>query len=453
MAIQKDVNMLDGPLFKSVIAYTVPIIFTNILQLLFNAADLIVVGRFCGSTSVAAVGATNSLVHLIVNLFIGISAGTGIVTAQAIGSGNNVAVHRTVHTAIPTAIISGLFLTLVGVLGSEYLLGIMGTPEKVLPLSAIYMKIYFAGITATMIYNFSAAILRAAGDTRSPLIFLLIAGVVNVVLNVIFVVAFDMDVAGVALATAISQVLSAVLVVIALMRRTDACRLNLTKLKIYGKQLRSLIVIGVPSGIQGCTFSLSNVIIQSSINSLGEVVVAGGAAAASIEQFVYTSMNAFHQTAVNFSGQNTGFGNYKRIKKIFKTCCMCVATVGFVLGVTVFIFARPLLSIYITDSPAAIEQGVIRLSFICLPYLLCGLMEIPTACVRGMGYSVPPMIISIAGVCAVRLLWIFTVFQIPAFHTAASLYISYPISWAATFTAHTLLFTHILKKRIKEQGL
>lgn len=448
----RDVNMLDGPLLKSIISYTVPIIFTNLLQLMFNAADLVVVGRFCGSTSVAAVGATSSLVHLIINLFMGISVGTGIVAAQSLGSGDREAVHRTVHTAVPTALISGIILTLIGVFGSEYFLNIMGTPEKVLPLSAIYMKIYFGGICATMLYNFCAAILRAAGDTRSPLIFLLISGVLNVVLNVIFVTAFNMDVAGVALATVASQVLSALLVIIALMKRRDACRLYLTKLKIYAAQLKSLIVIGIPAGIQSCTFSLSNVIIQSSINSLGEAVVAGAAAASSIEQFVYTTMDAFNQTALNFTGQNAGFGNWMRIRKIFKTCLLCVSTVGLLLGGAAFLFARPLLSVYITDSPAAIEEGVIRIALICLPYFFCGLMVIPSAGIRGMGCSISPMIISILGVCAARLLWIFTIFQMPAFHTAASLYISYPVSWIATFLAQTVLFYHILNKKQRERS-
>ena len=343
--------MLQGPLLSGIILYTVPIILTSILQLLFNAADLVVVGRFCGSISVAAVGATGAITNLIINLFIGLSVGTGVTVAHALGSREDIVVHRAVHTALPAALVSGIILTIVGVSLSETFLHLMGTPENVLALSATYMKIYFGGITFNMVYNFCASILRAAGDTKSPLIFLTLAGVVNVVLNEIFVIVFHMNVAGVALATTISQGISAVLVVIALMRRTDACKLELNKMRFYKPQLMKIIRIGLPAGIQGSLFSISNVIIQSSVNSFGDILMSGNAAAGNIEGFVYVSINAFSQTAVNYIGQNAGAQQYKRGGKILGICLACVTAVGLVFGISAWYFGESLLSIYITDSP------------------------------------------------------------------------------------------------------
>ncbi len=443
----KDVNMLTGPIFGSVIAYTVPIILTNILQICFNTADLIVVGRFCGSLSVAAVGATSSLIHLIINLFIGLSVGCGITAAQSIGAGNKEKTFRIVHTALPLSLIVGVFLSVVGFFGSGFLLKLMGTPTKVLPLSTIYLKIYFIGIVATMVYNFCSAILRAAGDTKSPLIFLSLAGIVNVLLNLIFVILFDMDVAGVALATTISQFLSAILSVYALMRRTDSCKLNLNKMKIHKTPLLEFIRIGIPAGIQSSMFSFSNVIIQSSVNSLGEIVVSGSAASMNIENFVYTAMNAFHQTALNFTGQNIGIKNYRRAKRVFKTCLLCGALTGLILGFICFAFGKQLLGIYITDSPEAISVGMTRLAIICLSYFICGAMDVTTGAIRGMGVSLQPMIITILGVCGVRILWVFTVFRIPAFHTVASLYMSYPVSWTLTFIAELITYFAVIRKK------
>lgn len=446
---KNSINMLNGPLLKNILFYTIPIIFSSVLQLLFNAADLIVVGRFCGSVSVAAVGATTSLIHLLTNFFIGLSVGTGVTTAMSIGAGDKEYTKQIVHTAIPTALISGIILTVLGISLSENVLHLMSTPENVLPLSAIYMKIYFAGITATMLYNFCAAILRAAGDTKSPLVYLTVSGILNVLLNLIFVIFLDMDVAGVALATTISQILSALLTLYALIKRTDACKLNLKEIKIYKKPFINLIKIGLPAGVQSSLFSISNVIIQSSINSFGEVVVAGSAAAANIEGFVYVIMNSFHQTALNFAGQNAGIKNYKRILNIYKDCILCVVLTGLVLGSVCHLFADKLLSIYITDSSEAITQGIVRLTFICLPYFLAGIMDVTTGAIRGMGVSVTPMIITVIGVCVVRIVWIFSLFQIEQFHTPAGLYISYPISWILTFIAELITFIYIYKKRLK----
>ena len=442
-------SMLQGPVLWSVISYTIPIILTSVLQLLFNAADLVVVGRFCGSISVAAVGATGSITNLIVNLFIGLSVGAGVTVAHAIGSRESEDIHRAIHTALPVALVSGVVLTVVGVAMSGTFLRLMGTPENVLPLSTVYMQIYFGGITFNMVYNFCASILRAAGDTRSPLIFLSLAGVINVVLNVIFVTVLHMNVAGVALATTISQAISAVLVVIALMRRTDDCRLYLKKMKFYRIQLLKMVRIGLPAGIQGSLFSISNVMIQSSVNSFGDIFMSGNAAAGNIEGFVYVIMNSFHQTAVNFIGQNVGAHQYDRVKKTLWCCLGCVGAAGLAAGVLGFVFGPQLLSIYITDSAEAISYGMLRLNFVCLPYFICGLMDVSTGALRGMGASLEPMIISVLGVCGIRIGWIATIFQIPAFHTPQCLYISYPVSWLITFVAQFLVFQRVYRRHLR----
>lgn len=442
-------SMTEGPLFKNIVTYTIPIILTSLLQLFFNAADLIVVGRYCGSVSVAAVGATGAITNLIVNLFIGLSAGAGVTVAHALGAREDGDAHRTVHTAIPTALVSGAFLTVVGVFGSETFLRLMGTPDTVRPLSSLYMKIYFGGIIFMMVYNFSASILRAAGDTKSPLIFLLIAGVVNVALNLVFVIYFKMNVAGVALATTISQAVSAVLVIIALMRRTDACRFDPRAMRFHKPQLLKMVRIGLPAGIQGSLFSISNVIIQSSVNSFGDVFMSGNAAAGNIEGFVYVCLNAFHQTAVNFTGQNAGAHKLDRVKKTLFYCLVSVAVVGIVTGVTAYSLGETLLGIYITDSQQAIEYGMIRLSYICLPYFLCGLMDVTTGALRGLGESVGPMLISVLGVCGLRIVWIYTVFAQPRFHTPDCLYLSYIISWTLTFAVQLAFFFFVFKKHKK----
>ena len=448
--MKRNINMLKGPLWSSLIAYTIPIMLTGLLQLLFNAADLVIVGRFSGSINVAAVSATGAITNLIVNLFIGLSVGAGVAVAHGLGGNQAQEVHRTVHTALPLALVGGVLLTTVGVIFAEDLLILMKTPADVLPLSALYMRIYFCGMTFTMVYNFCASILRAAGDTKSPLIFLTVAGVVNVILNVIFVVFFHMTVDGVALATTISQGISAVLVVIALMRRTDACRLYLKKMRFYKYPLLKMIRIGLPAGIQGSMFSISNVIVQSSINSFNSgVLMSGNGAASNIEGFVYVLMNSFHQTAVNYVGQNMGAHQYKRIKKIFAYCLGYVAIAGFAAGFTVWTFGEQLLGIYITDSQEAIQYGLTRFNYIALPYFVCGLMDVSTGALRGLGASLTPMLISVMGVCGIRIAWIYTVFQMPQFHTPECLYLSYLISWTATFIFQTVAFIIIYKKRVR----
>ena len=440
-------SMLEGPLLSGMISYTIPIMLTGILQLLFNATDMVIVGQFRGSSSVAAVGATGALTNLILNLFMGMSVGTGVAVAHGIGGRQHMAIHKTVHTTLPLALVSGVILTIFGVTFSGSFLEMMGTDKDILPLATTYMQIYFGGITFTMIYNFCAAILRSAGDTKSPLIFLIIAGGSNVLLNIVFITVFGMGVDGVALATVISQGMSATLVVIALMRRTDACKLELKKIRFYGAQLKKIIGIGLPAGIQGSLFSISNVLIQSSVNSFGSMAMAGHAAAGNLDGFVYVIQNSFMQTTVNYVGQNAGAHQFSRIKKIVLNCSVMVTVCGLVSGCAMWFFGEPLLSIYLpsaTDAEA-ISYGMIRLAMVGIPYFLCGLMEISTGALRGIGSSVMPMILSIAGVCGFRIIWIMTVFQ--SFHTLDCLYFSYAVSWVLTASAQFIAFVHLFKKK------
>lgn len=452
--MKKNIDMLNGSLYSGILRYTIPVILTSLLQLLFNAADLIVVGQYCGSISVAAVGATTSLTSLIVNLFIGLSVGAGASVATALGARQNARVHRFVHTAIPTALVCGVILTVIGEAFAPAMLRLMKTPENVLPLSTVYMRIYFGGITFSMLYNFSAAILRAAGDTKSPLTYLTIAGVVNVALNIFFVTVCKMNVDGVAWATITSQAISAALVVIALTRRTDACRLQLNKMRIYGRELGKIIQIGLPAGLQSSLFAISNVIIQSSVNSFNsDAIMSGNSSAQNIEGFVYVTMNSFGQAAINFTGQNLGAHQFNRIKKIYRVCLGYVALFGVLFGGGAYLFSRQLLSIYINDSPEAIHYGMTRMVYIALPYFICGMMDVSTFSLRGLGASMTPMIISVVGACGFRVAWIYTIFQIPQFHTLNSLYVSYPISWILTFLAEFIAFTIVFKKKAQTEQL
>lgn len=439
-------DLCEGPLLRKIILYTIPIIMTGVLQLLFNAADLIVVGRYCGDLSVAAVGATSALINLIINLFIGLSVGAGVAVAHGLGAGKEENVRRTVHTAIPTAIVCGLILTVIGVTCSRTFLELMGTPYEVIGLSTEYMRIYFCGITASMVYNFGAAILRAAGDTKSPLRYLTFAGIINVIFNIVFVRVLNMNVGGVALATTISQVISAAMMISNLRRRTDCCRLSLRKMHFYKQQLARILQIGFPAGIQSSLFAVSNVIIQSSVNSFGSAVMSGNSAAANIEGFVYTTMNSFQQTAMNFTGQNYGARKYERLKYIAVISLTTVFFTGLIAGCTARFFGSTLLSFYIPDSEEAIKYGLIRMSYICIPYFLCGLMDVATGLIRGLGSSLLPMIITVLGVCGMRIGWIYTVFRSERYHSVQSLYSSYAISWTATFFIELIVFIILYKK-------
>ncbi len=448
-ARSKRIDMCNGPIFINVIRYTLPIICTSVLQLLFNAADLVIVGRFCGSNSVAAVGGTSSLINLIVNLFIGLSIGVSVSVANAIGAKDDEKISKIVHTAVPLACICGIILTFLGFTLAPPILHAMGIPDDILSLSVLYTRIYFCGMVPSLVFEFTAAIFRASGDTQTPFKYLSLAGIINVCLNVFFVTVIDLDVAGVATATVIAQVTSCVLMVITLARRNDILKLDFKKLHIHRQEFLKIVKIGLPSGLQSSVFSFSNVIIQSSVNSFGAVAMAGNAAAQNIEGFVYVTMNAFHQTSLNYTGQNIGAKKPKRILKAFIINSICVTAISLIVISVVFAFKTQLLSLYITDSPASIDFGIKRMSYICLFYFLCGIYETVNGAVRGMGYSFVSMIIAVSGVCGVRIVWIFTIFK--AYHTLDSLYISYPISWIACIIALLVAFVVIynkLKKRL-----
>ncbi len=449
--MKKNIDMLNGPLFSGVLRFAIPIVLTNLLQILFNTADKIVVGQYCGSISVAAVSATSTLTTLFVNFFIGFSIGTGVTVARALGNHNNDVVYRTVHTALPTAIICVGIISLVGISFAPTILTWMGTPQSLMPLSTLYVRIYFAGMIFNMVYNFSASILRAAGESKLPLYFLSISGVVNVLLNIFFVTVFKMNVAGVALATAISQALSAVLTVRALTRRTDACRFVLKRMHIYRKQLTAIIRNGMPAGIQNSLFALSNMVIVSAINSFNsEALISGHGAAASLEAMLHAVTGGFATTATNFVGQNAGAHNFKRVKKVYYTCLGCMAPIVFIVSLVFFIFGKPLLSLFIPDSNEAISFGMLRLTYMGLPYFLLGLMDSSTGTMRGLGYSLVPMFITLMGACGLRILWVYTVFE--KHHTIQSLYISYPTSWFVTFSVLFVLFQVIICKKIIVQN-
>ncbi len=439
-------NLLEGPFLPKIISYTVPIILTSVLQLLFNAADLMILGQFAGADTVGAVGATSSLINLMVNLFAGLAVGAGVCVAQGIGARDDDRISRAVHTAIPAAVIGGAVLTLVGVFFSRFFLELMATPANLLHYAGIYMRIYFAGIIPMLVYNFGAAILRSAGDTKSPLLYLTVAGVANVLLNLFFVIVCRMTVEGVALATTISQLLSCVLVLRKLMVRQDACRLSLKKLKIDKGSLSRIIGVGLPAGIQSSMFSIANVTIQSAVNSFNLAAVNNGCSAASnIEGFVYMSMNAFQQTATTFVGQNAGAGQYRNVRKINSLCMLCAAVTGLLLGVSGRLFAPQLLSLYLPQGGEAITYGMIRMSYVCLPYFICGIMEVLSGTLRGMGLSVVPMAASILGTCGLRILWVMTVFE--SRKTLDVLYLVYPVSWLVTIAVLLVCYFVIWNKR------
>lgn len=441
--MKREIDMTSGSLLGKIIVYTIPVILSGVLQLLFNAVDMIVVGNFAGNEALAAVGSTSSLTNLLINLFIGVSVGANVLTAHCIGARLEDETNRVVHTAIMTSIVSGLFLAVFGFFTVRPLLHMMGTPDEVIGLSTLYMRIYFAGMPVIMVYNFGSAILRALGDTQSPLYYLTLAGVLNLVMNLFFVIALHMSVAGVALATVLSQAVSAGLIIRYLMRVQGGCHLELSKLKIHGQVLLKMMRIGLPAGIQSCLFSFSNVLIQSSINLFGASAMAGSAASSSIEGFVYTSMNAFHQTTLNFTGQNAGARKYDRIPKILNTCFILVTAVGAVFGGAVYALRYPLLRIYSSDAQV-VEFGIMRATIIILTYFLCGQMEVIVGALRGLGYAIMPMIVSLLGACAFRVVWIATVFQ---WHkTLQVLYVSYPISWIVTTLVHCTCFLIVFRK-------
>ena len=446
-----EMDMCSGSILKKMLLFSLPLMCSSILQLLFNAADIIVVGNFAGDNSLAAVGANTALINLMVNFFMGFSVGANVLVAGYYGAKREEDLSKTIHTAIMLSIYSGIILTAVGVLFARQLIIMMQTPEEVVELASVYLRIYFCGMTATMLYNFGSAILRAIGDTKRPLYYLLFSGIINVALNLIFVIPLKMDVAGVALATVISQCISAFLVIRCMIKEKGSIHLDVKKLGIDRDKFLRILQIGLPASFQGIVFSLSNVVIQSSVNSFGKIAVAGNSAAANIEGFVYVAMNAFHQSAISFTSQNIGAAKYERVNRILYTAEGCVIVVGLLLGNLASLLGRPLLGLY-TSSAEVINSGLKRLNVICSTYALCGMMDVIVGSLRGMGYSVVPMIVSLIGACGLRLVWIFTGFQMEPFHSLTGLYITYPVSWFITFAAHSVCFIVIRKKLKKVWG-
>lgn len=443
---KKSIDMTSGALIPKILLFSLPLIFSNILQLLFNAADIIVVGRFAGESSLAAVGSTGSLTNLLINVFIGVSVGTNVITAHAIGQKNDRAVSDTVHTSILFSLISGVFLAFVGFFLAKPVLALMDTPPDVIDKSVLYMRIYFCGMPMTMLYNFGYAIMRAMGDTRRPMYYLIFAGIINVILNLFTVIVLHMDVAGVAIATVTSQTISALLILRCLSKMDNACHFEIKKLAIKKRTLTRMLRIGLPAGVQGALFSVSNVLIQSSVNFFGAAAMAGNTAAGNIEGFAYTAMNAVHQTSLSFTSQNLGAGRIDRIKKVFFLCLLFVFIIGSMLSLVMCLGAEYLIPIY-SSSQEVIEYGVNRLLYVGALYFLCGVMEVIVGSIRGLGASFVPTIISLLGACVFRVVWIYTVFE--SHKTLETLFISYPISWTLTILGQLIFFCYIYKKTKK----
>ena len=445
-----EIDMCNGPILGKMLIFALPLMCSGVLQLFFNAADIIVVGRFAGDHALAAVGSTSSLINLFVNFFMGLSVGANVLVARFYGGKQERALQETVHTAITISLVSGVVLAIVGTIFAPVVLGWMDVPKEVLPLSTTYLRVYFLGMPAMMLYNFGAAILRSVGDTKRPLIYLIIAGVINVTLNLFFVIVLHWSVFGVAMATTISQVVSAILVLRCLMKEQSSIRVELKKLGFNKDKLKKIVQLGLPAGLQSVLFSFSNVLIQSSVNSFGATVVAGNSAASNIEGFVYIAMNAFYQANLSFTSQNLGAGKFKRIDRILVIGEACVVVVGIIFGGASYLFGPYLLRLY-TNSSDVIAAGMIRLAFIGLLYAFCGVMEVLVGSLRGLGHTVFPMIVSLIGSCVLRVVWLQTVFKIEAFHKIETVYVIYVISWIVTAIAHFITYMVVRRKFIKKK--
>lgn len=447
------IDMTTGVLFPKILGFAFPLMVTGLLQIVYNAADVMVVGRFAGSISLAAVGATSTLVNLMLNLFLGLSMGSGVVVAKHIGAGDGASVHRTVHSAMLLSIISGFVIGILGVAISPYALSAMGTPDDVHSLSTLYLRIFFLGTPANMVYNYGASILRATGDSKRPLYILTSTGILNVVLNLIFVVKFNMNVAGVALATIISQYVSAICVLYILLNINSYIHLSMKKLHFYKDELLDILKIGIPAGLQGSLFSLSNVIIQSSINSFGAAAIAGNTASGNVDSIIFTCCNSVSQTATTFTSQNLGAGQYKRIRKIYFNCIGVSMGIAAIFGVALLAFGPQILTVFSTDSEV-IDMGLIRLKLFAVTYIINSVLDVTTGQMRGLGKSVIPMIVTMVGVCGLRVLWVFTVF--PQYRSMFTLYLSYPVSWLATgivlVTMYAVTFRKILKRSRNDEN-
>ena len=440
--------MVEGPLFGKILMFILPLIATSILQLLYNAADVVVVGRYAGEKELAAVGATGALITLIFNVFMGLGNGAGVCAANAIGAKDDGRVKRYVHTSILVALIGGVATMIVGIFLAGPMLKLMDTPEDIIDLSTLYTQIFFLGAPANLIFNFVAGLLRASGDTKRPLYILSLSGIVNVLLNLLLVIVFKMHVAGVAIATITSQYISMFFVLRHLMRLDSSLRYNVKETKIHKKELLDILRVGIPSGFQGMMFSISNVMVQSSVNLLDTTVVAGNTAAGNIEGFIWASMNTLHQAAQTFTSQNLGAGKIERSKKVVTSSLIIVTFVGVVMGIAANVFDTELLGLYAPGKTDVIAAGIDRLRVVAALYFLCGIMDVFSGVLRGLQYSVSQMIISIISICVFRVIWLSTVFK--AEPTARNIYMTYPYSWILATLAFIVCYI-IAYKRIKKR--
>ncbi len=443
-----EIDMLSGSLMPKLISFSVPLMLSTALQLLFNAVDLIVVGRFAGDDCLAAVGSTTSLINLFVNIFVGTSLGVNVVAARLFAEGNYKKMSEAVHTAITAAAIAGFSMMIIGRIFARSVLTLMGTPEGVINLSVRYMRIYFLGAPVFMIYNFGAAVLRAVGDTKRPMIFLIISGALNAVLNIFFVTVFKLNVAGVAIATVISQAVSCTLVIITLKKSPEEYRLYFSKLRIKADILKKILSIGFPAGIQTAAINFSNVLLQSSVNTFGEFAMAGYTAANNLIGFIYAAANAITQGCMTFTSQNVGAGKYDRVRRVLKDCLILETLFCFVIGATAFIFAPKLLGIY-SKSETVIFYGMEVLKYTTLTYFICGYMDCFPGALRGLGHSAVPMIISIIGTVGMRILWIYGVF--PHHREIDFLFVSYPVSWTVTCLMQIICYAVIKRKMLNKR--
>jgi putative MATE family efflux protein len=435
-------KLTEGPIFNKIVLFTVPVMLTNLLQLLFNTADIVVVGRFSGSDALAAVGATSTLTGLMVNLFIGVSVGANVLAARYYGGDNKVELHDTVHSAVLTAVVGGCIMVVIGELTARPVLLLLGTPQDILAQAVLYLRIYYIGMPFLFIFNFESAILRAVGDTRHPLYILVAAGILNVLCNLFFVIVYGMGIAGVATATVLSEGISALMTTLCLIKGEDGYRLDLRQLKFYKGKVPAMLKIGIPAAVQTTTMTLSTLLVQSSVNSFGTSILAGHTASSNIDSFMYTPLYSFSQTAISFAGQNIGAGKYSRVRKTNRICFAIVLVLGTFMGSLAYIFAPYLIGIYTTDE-TAIVHGVMRTRLLGFFYGFCGLMEVIPQTVRGMGSSLIPSVIAVVTVCLLRILWIFVVFKIyPDYRV---LNISFPAAWIAAVIIQGIYYLHVAR--------
>ena len=440
-------SLTEGPLAKQILLVSLPLALSNLLQVLFNMSDVAVVGRFAGSTALGAVGSTSIFVTLFTGFLIGLGNGINVLVARFYGARHPNDVHDTVHSALIVSLIAGVILLVVGLLGSPAMLRLLNTKEDLLPGAILYLRVYFLGMPALALYNFGNAVFSAIGETKKPLYILSFAGVLNILLNLFFVIVCNLDVAGVALATIISQTVSACMVTRMLMKEEGALHLDLHHLGFHMGALKQILLIGLPAGLQSTVFSLSNVVIQSAINSFGSTVEVLIPLVFELQGFIYTGMNAFAQAAVTFTSQNVGARRYDNLDRVMRNCLLCVTVVGLFLGCGAYFGGEVLLHFYSTDE-AVVAAGLSRMQIICTAYFLCGIMDTLASCLRGRGYSVIPMIVSLVGSCLLRLVWIATIFRM--FRSTGTLYISYPISWALTAGVH-LICLLVVRKKMNDQ--